>query len=165
MSVALLVEEITGVTKTAEGVAKLVDVALLSSDIAKRVVQTSRLAEATLRQARLLLKDVQSTDPNQALDPQDELCERLLKAQQELREVIASIDDELQKRSISRWVHWLVVWTGWRRLRIKLAALHAVLGEIRTFILEHDADCSGLGPAFSSLDELFSHLDRPSSQG
>lgn len=90
----------------------------------------------------------------QAIDPDDALTDDLLALQQEIRAAHAAI--ETSPASLRPWQRWVN-----RRTARELLAIHRLLGGLRIWILEHDADGSPvLDASFASADDLIAALKR-----
>lgn len=87
------------------------------------------------------------------VDPEDDLSDKLLNTQKKLTEAMP--EDSLVIGS--PWGFRL----AWRGIQREFRATHRILGQARTLVMEHDADCSPvLEETFESPDDLLKMLDQ-----
>lgn len=92
------------------------------------------------------------------IDPDDALTDDLLALQQEIRVALTALETAPAPwRPWQRWVH--------QRTARELLAIHRLLGGLRTWILEHDADRSPVpDEAFDSAEALIAALKRDAAR-
>jgi hypothetical protein len=100
-------------------------------------------------------RDVRALPKTSEIDPDDVLSDRLFEMQQKNQAALAKLKSE--KWPNLRWHHRMILSLS----RALLARIHGQLGRLRVYIMEHDADISGLsssGP-FTQPAQLFKHLN------
>ncbi len=86
------------------------------------------------------------TDPSQTLDPDDTLTDELLAIQKNIKSTVGILQSHPKS------------WLG-NRTRQELIRLHGALGDLRIWIMEHDADCSPIiDEAFETPEALLAAL-------
>lgn len=86
------------------------------------------------------------TDPSQTLDPDDTLTDELLAIQKDVKNTVSVLQTHPKS------------WLGNRTCK-ELIRLHRALGDLRLWIMEHDADCSPvIDEAFETPDALIAAL-------
>lgn len=120
-------------------------------------IVTWMLVHETLRDVRNLLyaiKKMTTSTCLNAIDPEDQVADRLLKGQRRVHSIIKSID---QTRKATPKIMWDMRFVLWRIYK-DLLKIHTIMGQTRTMILEHDADLSpGMG-SFDNADDLINFL-------
>lgn len=118
------------------------------------------IAWGVRRESQRWLRDVRSVIDAAGLreiDPDDVLTDRLLAAQVRIK---ATIQELRERHNLLRLPGlWLPRWML-RRAEREFARVHAALGQARTLVLEHDADCSPVSESFTSAQDLIDAFKR-----
>ena len=128
----------------------------ISKKATERIIATWMLVRETLSDVRNLLHAIEITTStsSMAIDPEDQFADKLLQGQQRIRLLLSSIE---QTREATPKIMWLMRFILWRICR-DLLKIHAIMGQTRTIIMEHDADVSPRVGPFDNADDLINSL-------
>jgi len=96
---------------------------------------------------RLMEHEIKATPAGTEIDPEDRLTDHLLRLQRQIHALVYRLD-----QSSAMTIRM-------RLMRRALVRLHRYIGELRIWVLEHDADCSPLHGPYYSVEELIEALD------
>jgi hypothetical protein len=156
MIVSQLDQEIAALGLSTEGISDFIKAVAVSSEITRRLGFLVLSVAAAEGELRVLLRSLKSLRQDVEIDPDDKISTIVLNSQSRIRQSLQSLQAiaeftatpmSLSTRVASRILSW------------QLRGLHRLFGDMRTHILEHDADCSPIVGSYSSAAELIRALD------
>lgn len=147
---------IAGLGEVSGGILKLFDVSLSGSKAEDDIARALRTVKASMGEMRNVLRDIKELSTTKPIDPDNATSDLFLQVQRDLKEYIEEMDAWLKDHpQPSEPLH-----AGHDKLRRALVQWHRLMGELRTNILEHDADCSATIGTFDNADDLIRALDQ-----
>jgi hypothetical protein len=124
----------------------------LQTNLWLMAMEGRRNSQAMIQKVQALIHKAREEE----IDPEDTFSNELLAFQVCIKASILDLRAQLQEPLTAWFIRWMI-----RKTERELIRQHQLLGQMRTLIMEHDADVSPLlDEVFTSADDLIAALHR-----